>query len=373
MDFVVATKVSRNESLVNCGYIPCLERPHAADAEVERFKRDTAEQAGMWGDSASDDITIQHKGTWDDASSSEEGLIVECRDLVPCDTSTSGVYFVKDSKGNVAGVFKPAEQEYVPEEMREAIVQGENMYRERAAYILSRELGYFGSVPTTLLATMRHPSLSGGEQRGSLQRFVADAEDMSDMGPDGLPDDEVHKVGMLDIILMNMDRHEGNILVTGGGALVPIDHGLCLPRVVSPSNSPDTVLLQQLSFVWQGWRQASRPFGESSRRLALSLTPASVASLAGRIVADTPGLSPQALTTLKVGATVVRVCVGNGMTLSEVAAFVVTGGLGRALASAWEVDEGGVTRGYGAWERRFLERLEAELQVAEEREGRIKS
>jgi hypothetical protein len=50
--------------------------------------------------------------------------------------------------------------------------------------------------------------------------------------------DEIHKIAVLDLRLLNLDRNEGNILVqevqdqyTGESSLklVPIDHGLTLP------------------------------------------------------------------------------------------------------------------------------------------------
>ena len=298
----------------------------------------------------------------------EEGLVVTCRELVLCNSGTCGVYFVRDDRGRLAGVFKPAGQEHIPEELSIALEKGESMFRERAAYVLSRELGNIWRVPKTVLATVRHPTLAGGEQRGSLQRFVADAVDMSDMGPDGLADEEVHRVGMLDLLLMNLDRHEGNMLMKQGStengvrrSLVPIDHGLCLPRVASPSSCPDELIMRQMSFVWQGWRQSTRPFGDAPKQLAMSLTQAVVGELAGRIVADTPGLSPQALTTLKIGAALVRVGVGAGLTLSDIASFVVSGGLSRALASAWKRGEEGA--GYGEWEAGFIGRLEESLKL----------
>ena len=44
--------------------------------------------------------------------------------------------------------------------------------------------------------------------------------------------DEVHKIAVLDLRILNLDRNACNILVQRQGRnlkLVPIDHGLCLP------------------------------------------------------------------------------------------------------------------------------------------------
>ena len=48
------------------------------------------------------------------------------------------------------------------------------------------------------------------------------------------PTDEVHKIAVLDLRLLNLDRNACNILVrkeseSGALKLVPIDHGLTIP------------------------------------------------------------------------------------------------------------------------------------------------
>jgi hypothetical protein len=66
--------------------------------------------------------------------------------------------------------------------------------RERAAYVVSEKLGGICGVPFTSIARLKHDDLEGGQQLGSLQLFVDKACDMTDMGPTGIDDDEVHKV-----------------------------------------------------------------------------------------------------------------------------------------------------------------------------------
>ncbi len=50
-------------------------------------------------------------------------------------------------------------------------------------------------------------------KHGSLQFFVAGAEEASDFGPSKFPDEEVRKIAILDLRILNCDRNEGNILV----------------------------------------------------------------------------------------------------------------------------------------------------------------
>eukprot|EP00961_Rhodomonas_salina_P173095 2333999-Rhodomonas_salina.2 len=127
---------------------------------------------------------------------------------------------------------QPMDEEYVPGELSTALVKGGGSYRERAAFLVSHELGGYTGVPNTQLVTLKHPTFAGGEKTGSLQRFVPASTDMSDHGPAGIPVDEVHKIGIVDLLLFNVDRHEGNVLMrtrnngSGTRELVPIDHGL---------------------------------------------------------------------------------------------------------------------------------------------------
>lgn len=64
---------------------------------------------------------------------------------------------------------------------------------------------------------------------GSLQEYVENGGSAEDMGSNSFSTDEVHRIGILDVRLLNLDRHLGNLLVQRGedGAphLIPIDHG----------------------------------------------------------------------------------------------------------------------------------------------------
>ena len=73
---------------------------------------------------------------------------------------------------------------------------------------------------------------------GSLQLFVPSEGPIENFSPNLFSDDEVHKIAILDVRLLNLDRNACNILVqnhldpTTGELkkrLVPIDHGLTIP------------------------------------------------------------------------------------------------------------------------------------------------
>ena len=67
---------------------------------------------------------------------------------------------------------------------------------------------------------------------GSFQEFVRGECTMDDISPSKVSVDEVHKIAILDIRIMNADRNSANLLVRRRRdntlELVPIDHGFCL-------------------------------------------------------------------------------------------------------------------------------------------------
>jgi len=55
---------------------------------------------------------------------------------------------------------------------------------------------------------------------------------VENFSPSLISNDEVHKIAVLDLRLLNLDRNECNILVQkidDSYKLVPIDHGLTIP------------------------------------------------------------------------------------------------------------------------------------------------
>ena len=103
---------------------------------------------------------------------------------------------------------------------------------------------------------------------GSLQSFEPHEYDASEHGTSHFPVGAVHRIGILDIRILNTDRHGGNILVRklkedkhtssrtqfdmqvyDALELIPIDHGLCLLEA-----------LDDPYFEWLHWPHASLPF-----------------------------------------------------------------------------------------------------------------
>ncbi len=197
---------------------------------------------------------------------------------------SGGTYFLHNTRKAKISVFKPADEEPYAENnprgyirqpgqdmfLREGVLPGEACIREVAAFLLDH--GGFSGVPMTTLVECRHPSfnvngsrlslaeggasigahslnLSSSKQSsssssipkkvGSFQEFVRTECSMDDLSPSKIDVEEVHKIAILDIRLMNADRNSANLLCRRRKdntiELIPIDHGFCLRTVADTS------------------------------------------------------------------------------------------------------------------------------------------
>ncbi|XP_027338649.1 phosphatidylinositol 4-kinase gamma 3 isoform X3 [Abrus precatorius] len=201
---------------------------------------------------------------------------------------SGGAYLMQDSTGlKYVSVFKPVDEEPMAinnprslpvsvdgEGLKKGTRVGQGALREVAAYILdhprkgprsycnNEEPGFAGVPPTVMVKCMHkgfhntesYHNGSGNIKIGSLQMFVRNIGSCEDMGPSAFPVEEVHKISVLDIRLVNADRHAGNILITkddedGEAVLIPIDHGYCLPES-----------FEDCTFDWLYWPQAKEPY-----------------------------------------------------------------------------------------------------------------
>ncbi|KAK2970291.1 hypothetical protein RJ640_012643 [Escallonia rubra] len=212
----------------------------------------------------------------------------------PVSSGLGGAYFLCAKNGNNIAVVKPIDEEPLAFNnpkgftgrmlgqpgIKRSIRVGETGLRELAAFLLDH--GGFAGVPPTALVKISHVTfhVSANAESllapptnykiASLQRFIDHDSDAGDLGPSGFSVASIHHIGILDIRLLNLDRHAGNILVkcghenyaVGAVELVPIDHGLCLPES-----------LDDPYFEWLHWPQASIPFSESEVEYISNLDP----------------------------------------------------------------------------------------------------
>jgi len=276
------------------------------------------------------DVCKGIEGAQDLVSKVMEGLQHQEPELV--EEGEGGTYFMKNKRGRRIAVFKPCDEqphcennpkskdsELLLPQAFQGIKMDEGPKNEVAAFLLDRR--HFADVPLTVLVECTHFVFSRKKERassgsdagrrsspkkaehkeersgggasepkvfqtkvGSLQRYIEFEVQSWDMGASRFATREVHRIGILDLRLLNLDRHGGNILVVRQGLnkpkrrsgddffseeededdrcsgssnyhLVPIDHAFSLP---SSLNGTD------LWFEWMNWSQATQPFSEES-------------------------------------------------------------------------------------------------------------
>lgn len=217
-------------------------------------------------------------------------------DPVPVHSGLGGAYYFRNCNGENIAIVKPTDEEpYAPNNpkgfvgkalgqpgLKRSVRVGETGFREVAAFLL--DYNNFANVPDTALVKVTHSVFNvndgvkgnmhqNGKQASkiaSLQQFIPHDFDASDYGTSSFPVAAVHRIGILDIRILNTDRHAGNLLVRkldGAGRfgqveLIPIDHGLCLPES-----------LEDPYFEWIHWPQASIPFSDDELAYISNLDP----------------------------------------------------------------------------------------------------
>ncbi|KAK3222764.1 hypothetical protein Dsin_009789 [Dipteronia sinensis] len=207
-----------------------------------------------------------------------------------------GAYYFRNSRGENVAIVKPTDEEpFAPNNpkgfvgkalgqpgLKRSVRVGETGIREVAAYLLDYD--HFANVPPTALVKITHSifnvndGVNGNKSQkknlvskiASFQQFIKHNFDASDHGTSSFPVSAVHRIGILDVRILNTDRHAGNLLVRkldgvgnfGQVELIPIDHGLCLPET-----------LEDPYFEWIHWPQASIPFSDDELEYIRELDP----------------------------------------------------------------------------------------------------
>lgn len=257
-----------------------------------------------------------------------------------CDEGVGGTYFMKDDNSRVVAVFKPADEEAHainnPKQStsengspKKGLTVGEAVIKECAAYLLDKN--HFAGVPATCLVKCNHwafhfwdedtsfgtdvePSRSRSlkSKIGSLQQYVDHDCASWDLGPSLFPVTEVHKIGILDVRMLNLDRHGGNILVKhvqgDGFKLVPIDHGYCLPSAID---------MEDLFFEWLHWPQAKIPFDEEIKSYVSNINIEDDLEMLRQL-----GLPKENRTVYHIMTTFLKKCVLAGLKLVDIGSMV---------------------------------------------------
>lgn len=223
-------------------------------------------------------------------------------------------------------VFKPElqphafESEDAGDNLRNGFKPGTDHLREIAAYAIDSAYGGFAGVPVTVGASVGSCFLASGDPatrvHGSMQEWVPHQCSSEDISSSRFTPNNVHTIGILDVLLYNTDRHAGNLLVAAGpggccGAkqqIFPIDHGLCLP---------DFRYLGQSEFDWLYWKQSQAPFTEPELELVASLNGDHIAGILNDI-----GLPAGSVLTARLMVELLHETVAErGWTLKQVGVF----------------------------------------------------
>ncbi|KAF8045420.1 hypothetical protein N665_4962s0002 [Sinapis alba] len=242
-----------------------------------------------------------------------------------------GAYLLQTGKGLKIAVAKPVDEEPLalnnPKKsgslrlgqpgMKHSIPVGETGVRELAAYLLDYQ--GFSSVPPTALVSISHVPFHVSDafssmpyKVASLQRFVCHDFDAGELGPGSFTVASVHRIGILDVRVLNLDRHAGNMLVkrceqdkgVGTAELVPIDHGLCLPEC-----------LDDPYFEWLNWPQALVPFTDTELEYISNLDPFKDAELLRN---ELHSLPESAIRVLTVCTVFLKQAAAAGLCLAEI-------------------------------------------------------
>jgi len=183
--------------------------------------------------------------------------------------------------------------------------------REVAAYLM--DLDHFAGVPETyLISNIRHPRLStDAAKSGSLQCYISNTGESSSYGSSVWSVENIHRIGILDIRLFNLDRNGENMLVQkreDGMHLIPIDHAFCLPPVTSLDNA---------YFEWQYWPQAKIPFSQQTKEYIMAID-----TNRDTQILQSLGIPEQSILTMIVASLLLKEAAGGEWTLFDIACFV---------------------------------------------------
>lgn len=135
---------------------------------------------------------------------------------------------------------------------------------------------------------------------GSIQRLIEHEGCAEDISCSLFSNYEVQKIALLDLRILNDDRHEGNILFQRKDKqvkLFPIDHGLSIP---------DNLHLMNYNICWFVWKQVYQPIEPELKEYILSINPKKNYNMLKKRL----DLRSECLRNLRIAETFLQKCVG---------------------------------------------------------------
>ncbi len=187
-----------------------------------------------------------HMDTYKVAMKAQAGLVAGKRPIL-AESCLSGSYLMRTPSSRLCAVFKPTDEEpSCPNNPKINMMFGEfncpvkgrvdpggGAVRECIAWLLDKENR--AAVPPTSMATASSPFFQGEHPKdGSLQVYMRHECSAEDIGPSLFPLRDVQEIALLDIRLLNQDRHCGNILVS---EIINLEEKGCSPCVECDADS----------------------------------------------------------------------------------------------------------------------------------------
>jgi len=247
----------------------------------------------------------------DESFETQANLGLQQNPLVLCPEGVGGTYFLLNQDGEKLGVFKPIDEEPgAPGNPKKLVTKpllppGGGAIREVAAFALDK--GWAG-VPPTYLANNIETRI--GTKSGSVQKFMTNDGDSTSVGSSTFVIDDVHRIGILDIRLVNMDRNGENILIKHAGDhhhLIPIDHAYILPEKINGD----------CFFEWMHWSQAKMPFSQQTLDYIAKIELEADASVLRDL-----GIPEESIQTMLISSLFLKHCARIGKNLFEIAVLM---------------------------------------------------
>ena len=157
---------------------------------------------------------------------------------------------------------------------------------------------------------------------GSLQQFVG-GEVVENLGVQNFAIREVHKIGLLDIRMLNCDRNSGNVLASrneyGRLELIPIDHGLSMPEQLEITRD---------SWVWLHWAQSREPFDPFTLRFIQQID---VEHDVQRLKSEL-NFNDIVFENMRVSHLVLQKCANSGLTLHQIGNIIARFAMQRIMS-----------------------------------------
>jgi len=216
-------------------------------------------------------------------------------------------------------------------------------------------------VPMTIFVEFNYPLFNWKEKQGSLQVFVPHHYESWDIGCGKYNVADVHRIGVLDLRILNVDRHGGNILVKrldivdkGSYLLIPIDHGFSLP---------DSVNGTDLWFEWLTWPQSKAPFEQETLRYIANISVSQDATTLREL-----GIREDCVRTMMISTMLLKRGATKGLSLFQIATMLCRAKSHGKAASKPSAIEVLATQLPNTKSRYFLSWLETEMDKLIEKE-----